>query len=251
MGNERSRLGRDSERTPCHGFDEKREESEPCHGFGSDMEQDRRLRQLGIDEEDKGSNRRFRQDLKKMHKKGKIELKDIYRKYEEERLARIEAIKKETDPWKIVEMAKVHKTAFKMSHGCYDQIKVEGYEEKIAAMKNVNTPTLFILFLYHYPKEKENTLRMDDLIGPRRDATAPYVNDAVRKAAKEALVTRGWALNSQDRKDLSKVSPEMLDWCEKTLEKDFGNFRLRESLKGKTEIDKMSLKLINLFDDKK
>jgi hypothetical protein len=200
-----------------------------CHGFEKDRDEKRELR--------------------KIREKGIPGLEEIARERAKERLEKIEAIKKEIDPWKIVQMAKIHRVVPSMHGGCYDAPKVEGYEEKIAAMENPHTPTLFILFLYHYPnKSKENFLGMNDLIGPRRDVDAPYVSDAVRKAAEEALRVRAWLLNDWDKNNLS---PEMLDWCSKRLTEDWNNFRLRESLKDKTEINAMSLELVKFFDGKK
>ena len=114
---------------------------------------------------------------------------------EKERADAVARLKKETDPQKIIKQAMVHEVLIYNLTPKYGNVM--GYEEKMVAIQNPNTPTAFLLFLHHYPSER--TQYSD---GP--EMRAPFVTEEIREAAIKEIAKRDWKLGDWERKNLPK-----------------------------------------------
>ena len=153
----------------------------------------------------------------------------------------VENVLNEKDPQKIIELARIPPS------NEYAVYPVKGYKEKIAAAENPDTPTIFLLYLYHYPKL---TIPVSDFnpltpIGPRPHSSPPYVTDEVRKAVKAALISRDWELTEWEEENLSPAEIYLFTrQLEKDKKKEELNNMLRES-ESDTPLGKISKELID------
>jgi hypothetical protein len=169
---------------------------------------------------------------------------EYYRRKANEEKARVAEIKKETDPNRIIELSKMHDVT--VSRRERFEADVIGWEEKKAAMKNPNTPTFFILYIYQHkapsPRHRGMDERMDT---PQYHAEDyPYVNKDVRDSAKNALIVRDWKLTEWEHAHLSKG--EVIIY-ERQLEEAKARYALDELVKtdSKTEVGKLSSEFIS------
>lgn len=138
-----------------------------------------------------------------------------------------EIVRKEKDPLKIVELASVHiYRPDPMGANVYpDGEVVKGYAEKLAAIENPNTPTIFLLYLYSYPHEGNKNFKMTENVpvGPGLNVSmAPYVTDEIRGAAANALTERNWKLTGWEEENLVSTARKMvLSALEKAKDEDF------------------------------
>lgn len=167
-----------------------------------------------------------------------------FKEHEEKRA--IDEVRKEKNPQRIIELARIHHSerSFDDMYG----VDVKGYKEKLAAAENPNTPTLFLFYLHHYPRPKRKEFSPSDtIIGPgSNDGTAPYVNDEIREAVKTALIKREWKLTEWEKKNLSTAE---INFFERQLERDKLTNMLRDTA-SKTPLGEISGELINLLKNR-
>lgn len=139
-----------------------------------------------------------------------------------------EIVRKGKDPLKIVELASVHiYLPDPMGANVYpDGEVVKGYAEKLAAIENPNTPTIFLLYLYSYPRKGNKNFKMEEdvPVGPGLNVSeAPYVTDEIRGAAAYALSTeRNWKLTGWEEENLEATVKKMvLSALEKARDEHF------------------------------
>jgi hypothetical protein len=155
-------------------------------------------------------------------------------KKREETLAQIQD---ETNPQKIIELAKAHCKS-PVLH-TQEELKDIRYE-LLAALHNSKTPTTFLIWLCHYPKFHPS--EMIDPYMPKMSAS--FVTSEIREAAIKALASREWKFGDLEKAELSQ---DEVDVYKKILESDKVKYKINNIKPPQTPLGELSKEIIDFI----